>query len=136
MDLIIDKSESDLKPFCQYLISKMQSYMKTSIDDKQLIRFDSYLNNNDILHGRYIQVKNILIGSTYHLIVNEYEDYYKISVDPDAIIPNTYAKFIDIIKLVNFGNLMLAPYPIYDTMMDYFAENLTEYYINFLQGGN
>lgn len=139
MNLVIDNPDNlNLDAFCQILITLMQNYIRTTLDTKQLIRFDAYLNNEDIIDyadrsNRLVSSKDILIGSTYNLVVIKDKDKYIIQLDNNINIPNTYAKFIDIVKLINYGNLALPAYPIYDNMMDYFAENLLEYYRIYLE---
>ena len=139
MNLVIkNKDNLNLDNFCNIVVTLMQNYMQTKIDDRQLIRFDAYLNNNDIImymdrSSRLVSCRNILIGSTYNLIVIKNSDNYTIQLDSNINIPNTYAKFIDIVKLINYGNLALPAYPIYDDMMEYFAENLSDYYKIYLE---
>ena len=134
MNLIINNKDNlELDIFCEILISLMQNYIQTKLDENQLIRFDSYLNNNNIIIfnnniKRFISTKEILIGSVYNLKVIRDQNKYIIELDPNVNIPNTYAKFIDIVKLINYGNLTLAAYPIYTNMMNYFADNLQDYY--------
>lgn len=128
----------DLDDFCECLVELMQEFMLDEIDEDQLFRFDAFLNNEDCIRfvdgGRhFVSSKDILIGSVYNLIITKTPDSYVIELDSNAIIPNTYAKFIDIVSLINFGNLNVSPYPIYSDMMDYFAENLTTYIYSYLE---
>lgn len=140
MNLEIKNIENlDLDEFCEYLIERMQEYIVTSIDERQLERFDEYLNNTDTIRftgGRkgYISAKEILINSTYNLITKKVDNEYNIEIDKNKYIYNTNAKFIDIVKLINYGNLSLAPYPIYDRMMNEFAENIQELWDDFIKG--
>lgn len=118
----------------------MQKYMEIYLDERQLARFDAFLNNESIIMftdkaSRYVSTRNILIGGVYNLIVEKVQNSYNIKIDPNINIPNTYAKFIDVIKLVNNGNLSLAAYPIYTDMMNHFAENLQDYYGDYLEDG-
>lgn len=142
MNLMIKNSENlDLDKFCNWLITCMQNYMRTAIDDRKLKTHDLFLNQdgkiNFVVKQPFIlSAKNILIASTYNLIVNKIQNQYVIEIDPNINIPNTYAKFIDIVKLINYGNLNLSAYAIYTKMMNYFAENLQEYYNQFIEGGN
>ena len=53
MELIIENPNNlNLDAFCSYLISEMIEYIDNTINDNQLIRFDSYINNN--LNIRFI----------------------------------------------------------------------------------
>lgn len=139
MNLVIDNPDNlDLDIFCEVLIKSMQNYLASEIDEDQLIRFDAFLNNNNIINyvdksNRLLSTKAILIGSSYNLIVVKNKTNYTIELDPNVNIPNTYAKFIDIVKLINYGNLGLPAYPIYDNMMNYFADNIEDYFKIYLE---
>ena len=139
MNLVIDNPDNlDLDIFCEVLIKSMQNYLASEIDEDQLIRFDAFLNNNNIINyvdksNRLLSTKAILIGSSYNLIVVKNKTNYTIELDPNVNIPNTYAKFIDMVKLINYGNLGLPAYPIYDNMMNYFADNIEDYFKIYLE---
>ena len=138
MNLIIKNNLNvNIRDFCNWLIGYMLSYLQENIDKRQLIRFDEYINNNDIINfiyqKRYISCYDILISSINALNITANGDTWIIEIDRDASIPNTYAKFFDIIALINYGNLSISPYPIYTKMMDEFAENLSDYYEKFIR---
>ncbi|WP_300924727.1 hypothetical protein [uncultured Clostridium sp.] len=85
---------------------------------------------------RIISAKNILLGGIYNLRVRISGNNSFIEIDPSVIIPNTSAKFIDIVKLINFGNLDLQGYRIISDTMEYFAENINLFYNQFLKENN
>ena len=132
--------EEEALKFCEWLIPKIQEYLYASIDDRILARFDAYLNSSDIIQWQFqpqiIRTKNILIGASYNLIVKKYPTYYDIVINPNINIPNSYAKFIDIVSLIDKGNLMLQPYPIFSDTMEYFAENIDMYFKDFIEETN
>lgn len=127
----------DLDKFCEYLIGMMREYLLTEIDKMQTKRFDDYIKEKGIIksiyrNGKTPMVKDILVASTSHLIVNKVNSNYIIKLNPNAKIPNTSAKFIEIIKLVDEGNLEVKRYPIYSDMTDFFAKNLYYFYNKWL----
>jgi hypothetical protein len=83
-----------------------------------------------------ISAKNILIGAVYNLRIRDTFNNIIIEINPNAMIPNTSAKFIDIVKLINYGNLSLQEYPIMDQIMNYFAININSYYNKYLKEAN
>ena len=97
MNLVIDNPDNlDLDIFCEVLIKSMQNYLASEIDEDQLIRFDAFLNNNNIINyvdksNRLLSTKAILIGSSYNLIVVKNKTNYTIQLDTNVNIPNTYA---------------------------------------------
>lgn len=140
MQLIIDgkNTRNTLKEFCLWLIDKMHNYISTEVKTEHLARFNAYLTNSDIilyndLKQRPIFTDDILIGSAYNLIVVKRGVDYVIKIDDNVKIPHTNTKFIDIVKLINYGNTELKPYPIYTEMMDYFANNINSYALVYLK---
>lgn len=135
---ISNEDELDLNGFCNWLIEQMQIYMQSNIDERQLARFDAFIFNNQIIRtidnsNRYISCKSILIGSTYNLIFEKTSNEYIISINPNINIPNTYNKFIDIVSLIDSGNLSLPSYSIYSDMMEFFAKDLQLYYEEYIR---
>ncbi len=142
MELIIENPNNlNLDAFCSYLISEMIEYIDNTINDNQLIRFDSYINNNLKIKfidkfPRLLKSRDILITAVQTLYYVKQGDDYIIKINPNNFIPNTYAKFIDIVSLINYGNMQLQSYPIIDEMFDYFAANLNQYYNDYLKENN
>lgn len=142
MELTIDNPDNlNLDAFCSYLISEMVDYIDSTIDSNQLIRFDEYINNNLNIRfidklPRLLKSKNILIAAVQTLYYIKQGNDYIIKINPNNFAPNTYAKFIDIVSLINYGNMQLQSYPIIDEMFDYFADNLNQYYNEYLKENN
>ena len=142
MELIIENPNNlNLDAFCSYLISEMIEYIDNTINDNQLIRFDSYINNNLKIKfidkfPRLLKSRDILITAVQTLYYIKQGNDYIIKINPNNFIPNTYAKFIDIVSLINYGNMQLQSYPIIDEMFDYFAANLNQYYNDYLKENN
>lgn len=80
-----------------------------------------------------LDVYSILIGGFNNLVYSRFPSYYIIEIDKNAIIPKTLAKFIDIMKMVNYGTLSIPPYPIVDEIFTYFADNIRDFYKTFLE---
>ena len=136
MELIIDNDENlDLDKFCNWLIEKIRTYLIANIDDRKISRFDDQINRSIKWQfpNKFISAKNILIASTYHLNWEKYNSRYTIYLDNNELIPQTYAKFIDIINLITYGNLYLQGYDIYDKTLKHFADNLFIYYQEYLE---
>lgn len=137
MNLYILNSDSkDLDEFCVWLINKMQEHISYFINDGQLIRWDAFINSNNILGTDIaIDIKSVLIDATYNLIYKKDSlNNYNIAINPNAVIPETSAKFINIIQLINYGNLQCQPYSVFDDLMNYFADRLEYYYDMYLEG--
>lgn len=139
MNLVINNElEEDITDFCNWLIKDIQSSFKGFIDANQLIRFDDIINNSIEFKQlpRYINPIEIIIGSMYNLRLAVNNSVYTIEIDPNINIPDTYTKFIDIARLVNFGNLTVNPYPIFTEIFQFYADNLNDYFLIYLSEGD
>lgn len=127
MNLIIESSV-DIIDFCKWLITQIQSYMKSNLNIKRADIFDKYINENIPMQPKRILItKDLILSASYNLIVNKVQNNYIIEIDPNIFIPNTFAKFINIMQLINYGNLVLPPYPIWTETFNYFADNINKY---------
>lgn len=139
MNLIIDNPDSlPLTEFCYWLFPYMRQYIINHIDNRRLKRWDEFLNSNLSIKRRYqilnpISSRDILIASTNNLRVRNLKDRFIIDINPVVFIPNTEAKFINIIQLINYGNLTTQAYNLYSEMMTYFANNIDIYYNQYLE---
>lgn len=139
MELIIENEDKlDLKDFSQEVIKQMREYLESHIDDAKLIRWDDYLNKEIKWGWQYkvkiVRTKALLLGATYNLQVIERANKITIRINPNAIINETRRKYIDILKLITYGNLSIQGYPIWEDMMNYFANNISEIYENYEVG--
>lgn len=138
MNLTITGKVDNLKDFATWLIPKIREYVWYGIDDRKLILIDTYLNNSNTItfdYGikRLLKSKDILIGALYNLKVNNKRESIDIAIDSNITIPGTSAKFINIAKLINYGNLQISGYRILDDCMNHFAINIDKYYKDFLE---
>ena len=139
MHLVIDNPENlDLDGFCKWLIPQIQRYLEASIDDNHLIRWDYYLNMGSTFlktyrFDRQVSSREILIAGSYNLVVKKQPTQYTIELNLNTIIPNSSAKFINVITLINNGNLSMQGYNIYTQVMNYIADNIDYYFKAYLQ---
>lgn len=135
MNLIIDVDNSmDLDKFCKWLCSKILDHAYNTINKDKLSKFNDYINVTLKMERKAtLDVYSILIGGFNNLVYSRFPSYYIIEIDKNAIIPKTLAKFIDIMKMVNYGTLSIPPYPIVDEIFTYFADNIRDFYKTFLE---
>jgi hypothetical protein len=120
MELIIENEDKlDLKDFSQEVIKQMREYLESHIDEDKLIRWDEYLNKEIKWGWQYkvkiIRAKTLLLGAVYNLQIIERANKITIRVNPNAIINETKRKYIDILKLITYGNLSYMR--IYDELL-------------------
>lgn len=131
LKILNDLDIPNLEDFINFLIEKIKLYFLGILDSKLLIQFDNYFNSNPEILG--IQNKKIfstrdgVIGAIYCLTYIKNGKNYIIKIDPNQVMRNTTAKFIDIAKAVNYGVLGVGKYPIFTDSIDYVANNIYSY---------
>lgn len=140
MTLTVDNPDRlDLDGFIsERLIPEIQEVFPSMINDGKLISVNDFVNNTLKLspQGRWINVKDVLLSAIYNLVYTEMPDgSYVISIDSNQIVPDTRAKIIEVAQLVNYGNMSVPSYPIFDEVFNFFADNLNDLYIEYVEEG-
>lgn len=122
MYLGIEKEPNkDLKPFCYWLIRRIEKTLINSIDEKRCRRFDKFFETLGMKSTTYA----LLLQATRQLVVREYKDYYSIEFSDKKINGVSYKQ---IIKLVTYGVAKEKGYPIFEDTLNYYATNLSDYF--------
>lgn len=140
MTLTVDNPDKlDLDGFIsEKLIPEIQEVFPSMINDGKLISVNDFINNTLKLspQGRWINVKDVLVSAIYNLVYTEMPNgSYVISIDSNQIVPDTRAKIIEVARLVNYGNMSVPSYPIFDEVFKFFADNLNDLYIEYMEEG-
>lgn len=144
MELIIKNKDpienNEIKSFCYWLIKEIPTIALSLLNNKKLIKLNEFINKYNVIHWRfkerYLSVKDIILGSFNNLIVVQNNNNFIIKLNSNAYIPNTSNSYISIAKLINYGNINIPAYPIYDQVFNYVSKNLGIYYTMFNEGGN
>ena len=139
MQLVIENPEDKkLDSFCEWLIPKISEALYFNIESKKLISFNNYINEHNLvnwtLYRRPIMCSEIIKLGLYYLIYHKTNSSYIIEIDNNINIPNSNTKIISLCNLINYGNISLSAYPIFDKAMDIIAEDLPDLYAKFLRG--
>ena len=140
MTLTVDNPDRlDLDGFIsEKLIPEIQEVFPSMINDGKLISVNDFINNTLKLspQGRWINVKDVLLSAIYNLVYTKMPNgSYVISIDSNQIVPDTRAKIIEVAQLVNYGNMSVPSYPIFDEVFRFFADNLNDLYIEYVEEG-
>lgn len=125
--------------FCIWLLPQILEVGTSRIDEREIEPYNDYLNKQNILKSKLnpnliINCRDIIISCLDQLIIEKgLDNSYRICLNPKINYPNSYAKFIDIAKLINYGNLSLNGCRFFDKLFEYFAENLNNYYEIYLR---
>lgn len=143
MELVIiklDQLKINYKAFAEFLIPKIQEKLISLFDPSKTIKLTNYINNNSIIqftnnkYKKYLTVRDILIGAVYNLEILDNKLNTVIQINKQAIIPDTYNDYYNLVKLINYGNLGVYPYKIWDDTLDWINNHLGIYLEEFLEG--
>lgn len=98
------------------------------VDRKRYPTWEKYLFQ---LYHKNISIDKILIQGVNNLEYKKIENNYEISINPNIICSEVPAKLIDICALINYGNLEISPYPIFDIVMDKLGEYIPILYAEY-----
>ena len=143
MELVIiklDQLKINYKAFAEFLIPKIQEKLISLFDPSKTIKLTNYINNNSIIqftnnkYKKYLTVRDILIGAVYNSEILDNKLNTVIQINKQAIIPDTYNDYYNLVKLINYGNLGVYPYKIWDDTLDWINNHLGIYLEEFLEG--
>lgn len=89
----------------------------------------TYKNNKKVIPSAY----EVLIAGIKNLRVLDCANHYIIEINPNEIAPKTRAKLIDICNLINYGNLEMPAYPIFEDTFNEVLINLPNLYEKYLE---
>ena len=89
----------------------------------------TYKNNKKVIPSAY----EVLIAGIKNLRVLDCTDHYIIEINPNEIAPKTRAKLSDICNLINYGNLEMPAYPIFEDTFNEVLINLPNLYEKYLE---
>lgn len=136
MKLIIKNTEPlNLSEFIKDIVIPTAIDLFLSIiDRKRYSVWKQYLEK--AYNKQPIDVDRILIESISNLEYKKIGNDYEISINPNIICSYIPAKLIDICALINYGNLSISPYPIFDILFERLSEMISDLYIQYTLGGN
>lgn len=129
MNLIIQNPNQDkLEEFIStFVMPEIYFQFMKNIDLRHLRLWEEYFQNShtwdlgDIPQGAF----DILFQGIKSLkIIRAYNDSYIITIDSNKIMPKTHAKLYDLCALINYGNLSMNAYPIFEKTFINVVESL------------
>lgn len=142
MNLIIEnKHNLDADDFIVYLAKETGKWIIDNIDDRRAALWTKYLRDagfkwNKIGKKTVIpSALDIIKGSVYHLTYTKFEDKYVIEISNIAMIPQTPYRYVELASLINYGNLSIPGYPLFDESFKYIEDNLGIYIKRYYKTG-
>lgn len=138
MYLEIDNPDNlELEAFTNWLRDQIIDYVEdTSTRETSLGNlWSEYFENNDLGWAR--DESNTPVAPSTDFILNSYFDNliinkngynYIITVDPNIKVKGTNLTIDALSALINYGTLLVPPYPYIDDIFELFSDRLQEYY--------
>lgn len=124
MNLIIDVPNGDLLEIFipKYVYPMLQLNIMKRIDIQQCKKWTKYINSTNMLKNEFpgakkapiIGARDIILASLRNFKYLKHTNQYEIVLNGDVKVPRTQAKLIDICSLMNYGNIEMSPYPIFE----------------------
>ena len=133
MNLIVNQSgNEDLYNFCEWLKSIIVENVDIKLPSSLLDRYNEYLNNQNnikwVEQPYKINTKQIINSAINNMIISKNESTYRLDFNETLLLPNSNTKIIDIVKLVEFGNLSLPATYIITESLNKIASSLGTFY--------
>lgn len=128
--LLLKKDKSVNIQFIEFLMRRIYKLFISSIDDKKLISWNVYINDNKLFRSIYrksISAKEILISGVSNLIYYDFPDKYIITINPVVMLPGFDAKIIDAFKLIEYGTLSKPGYHLFEDVLKSISKNMSYY---------
>lgn len=126
------------RSFITWFKTKIRNKLIATIEDKKLIVWDEFFNNNPVyisIYKKKISTRDIIIAGANNLDYTKSESNFIITINNNIFTPGLdRIKLQSICKLINFGNLEIKGYPIFTDTFDYFAESIQDYVDRYLHG--
>jgi len=126
--------------FNKYLVDKMYFWMSSNLNPEKLNQLQLFVNSDPIFKSIYIKhidLKEICYVAIQTLRFDIYRsaNRVKVTVNPDLKIYGLDTiRIIDIVNLINYGNLFVKPYPIFSEMFGYFNNHIYDIYNMYILG--
>ena len=117
--------------FAEYLIREIQTWLYINLDQTKLISAQCFIN----LIDERVNLKDVFYFSLNCLVIKKYDNRLEIVFNESIKVPQTNLKLINILKLINYGNTIVTPYPIYTNMFNYFEKNIETCYNRYIMFG-
>lgn len=128
---IIIPSETGTE-FVSFINSSIYQYLQDNLDKDRLQNAQTFVDTVNMYRSIYVPKIDVYSVCLYPVLkIDTYSSYTQVSLDTNALVYGTLIKSIDIINLVNFGNIGVQPYPIFTNMFSYFNSNLLNIYDQF-----
>lgn len=112
--IIDDKNECN-KQFISFILKQLKYQIYSQCDKEHMMGWDKYFSENQLIPhntNSNISTAKILKQAADTIVCDKIDNKYVFHINYNTNINGYNAKLYDIIKLINFGNTEMTPYPI------------------------
>ena len=124
--------------FAQYIKDvHISQWIGDNLDIEKLSPAQEYVDTTNEYKSIYtprIDLSRLCLSCSSIIKIEDYNTYFELVFDNNAIVYGTLIKTVDIFNLINYGNIVVKPYPIFDYMQNYYNSNIEELFDNYSFG--
>ena len=115
----------------------ISQWIGDNLDIEKLSPAQEYVDTTNEYKSIYtprIDLSRLCLSCSSIIKIEDYNTYFELVFDNNAIVYGTLIKTVDIFNLINYGNIVVKPYPIFDYMQNYYNSNIEELFDNYSFG--
>lgn len=124
--------------FAQYIKDvHISQWIGDNLDIEKLSPAQEYVDTTNEYKSIYtprIDLSGLCLSCSSIIKIEDYNTYFELVFDNNATVYGTLIKTVDIFNLINYGNIVVKPYPIFDYMQNYYNSNIEELFDNYSFG--
>lgn len=132
---IINDDDKYTGDFLKFVIEKTRELFLEKLNKQKLQSFEIFINKNpkyNSLFKKYIPAYEICYSALYNLHVKHFGSVITIEIDSMINLPNTSIKLIELVELIDKGNLVLKAYPIFTEVFKEIEDKIENLYAEFI----
>ena len=124
--------------FAQYIKDvHISQWMGDNLDIEKLSSAQEYVDTTNEYKSIYtprIDLSGLCLSCSSIIKIEDYNTYFELVFDNNATVYGTLIKTVDVFNLINYGNIVVKPYPIFDYMQNYYNSNIEELFDSYSFG--
>lgn len=123
MQIIIENRKPYDEKFIKWLVKQIKAKLFSAVNISLLKSLNDKLSDL----GIEINIEKSFIYIVNHVTYVKSKFNYYIFIDGNKVIPGTKYKYIDVVKLINYGTIEILGYPIFSDVFNEININLDKY---------
>ena len=133
MTFIIHTDKKLPKPFLNWILCQLKSYIYCNINLLKLDAFDEAVNDKQLYRARndeesFLEVRKAIVAALDNFRFRQTNEGYIFYLSGYLPFPTHIVGIEEVCKLLNYGSFDIQPYPIFSEAFKYINTNLNELY--------